>query len=36
MFPFTYGTLHRLNQVVNHLVKCMRVARSPDRLLKLT
>jgi len=32
----TKGALHRLNQMVNHLVKCVRVARSPDRRLKLT
>ena len=34
------GALHTLNQMVNrlvnHLVKCVRVARSPDRRLKLT
>jgi len=37
---FAKGALHRLNQMVNrlvnHLDKCMRVARSPDRRLKLT
>jgi len=36
----TKGALHTLNQMVNqtvnHLVKCVRVARSPDRRLKLT
>ena len=36
----TQGALHTLNQMVNqtvnHLVKCVRVARSPDRRLKLT
>ena len=36
----TEGALHTLNQMVNqtvnHLVKCVRVARSPDRRLKLT
>ena len=34
------GALHTLNQMVNqtvnHLVKCVRVVRSPDRRLKLT
>ena len=34
------GALHRLNQMVNrlvnHLVECVHVARSPDRRLKLT
>jgi len=38
-FP-SKGALHTLNQMVNqtvnHLVKCVRVARSPDRRLKLT
>jgi len=36
----TKDALHTLNQMVNHLVnrlvKCVRVARSPDRRLKLT
>jgi len=32
----TKGALHTLNQMVNRLVKCVRVARSPDRRLKLT
>jgi len=26
----------RVNRLVNHLVKCVRVARSPDHRLKLT
>jgi len=30
------GALHELNQVVNHLVKCRRIARDANPQLKLT
>jgi len=36
LYSASKGALHRLNQIVKRLVKCARVARSPDRRLKLT